>query len=65
MSQSENRRMDQIISIRCTAWEKQMLEKVAAVCKVSVSEFVRSSALTRAHEIVDALADRAANGDAA
>lgn len=64
MSDSEKRRKDRIISLRCTLWEKQLIEKVAAIAGVSVGEFVRSSALKRAEEVIEALADRN-NGGAA
>ncbi|MFJ1765018.1 plasmid mobilization protein [Amycolatopsis sp. NPDC088138] len=62
MSGSEKRKKDQLICIRCTVWEKQLIEKVAAISRVSVAEFVRGAALKRAQDVVDAVADRAANG---
>jgi uncharacterized protein (DUF1778 family) len=64
MSDSEKRRKDRIISLRCTVWQKQLLEKVAAIAGVSVGEFVRSSALKRAEEIVQEITVRADGGAA-
>lgn len=64
MSGSEKRKKDQLICIRCTVWEKQLIEKVAAISRVSVAEFVRGAALKRANEVIDDLANRN-NGGAA
>lgn len=65
MSKSEKRRMDQTIGIRCTLWEKQLIEKAAAVAGVSAAAFARGAAPRRAHEIVDKLATQAGESGAA
>jgi len=51
MSESENRRMNRIISLRCTAEEKALIELAAIATRQSVSEFVRWAALRRAEEV--------------
>lgn len=56
MSQSENRRMNRIISIRCTAEEKSLIELAAIATRQSVSQFVRGASLRRAEEIAEAIA---------
>lgn len=56
---------DVAIEIRCTAWERQMIEKVAAISGDGPAEWALDAAVKRAQQIVDGLAERAANGGAA
>lgn len=54
-----------VIEIPCTAWEKQLIEKVAAISDVTPAEFVRDAALKRAHEVIDVIAATASSDGAA
>lgn len=54
-----------VIEIPCTVWEKGVIEKVAAISGEDPSAWALDAALKRAYEVVDGIADRAANGGAA
>lgn len=54
-----------VLEIPCTAWEKGLIEKCAAISGEDPADWALDAALKRAHEVVDRIADQVADGGAA